>query len=246
MTKHYEFILSPIENIIKEATNAIELIGSGIESYPLNEYILKSIFLKMTGFQEQKFKCIAWEMATENYEFRIKFLNKFSNEGFSTYKSKNELYKFLIEMLEREEFSEEENDKIIYESNELIKKVIGTSNLRYWNQFDYSELEEIKNNDDTAKTIKKKKKNNKKKKGTYELLGNNLKGIYQKLYSHRNRLAHNTLSYQVNFPTLEELEQAKVGDNNYIIWFYILIIIDKKMIKLYKEFYESNEDLIFN
>lgn len=236
MSKHYEFIMSPIENIIEDATNAIELIGSGIESYPLNEYMLKSIFLKMTGFQEQKFKCIAWEMATENYKFRRKFLEDFSKEGFSSYKSKQNLYKKLIEILDRKEFSENERKEILDESRKVIEEIIGKSNICDWNQSLYLEFKKQNKSEIELDHIAR----------LNDLLTNTIQEIYEKLYFHRNRLAHNTLSYQVNFPRLETLEQESFGDNNYIIWFYILIIIDKIMIKLYKEFYESNEDLIFD
>jgi hypothetical protein len=31
---------------------------------------MQSIFIKMTGFQEQKLKCIVWELATDDYEYR--------------------------------------------------------------------------------------------------------------------------------------------------------------------------------
>lgn len=95
MSKHYEFINEPIEDILKELVNVTSNLDKSINTYPLNDYLLKSTFLKMTGFQEQKFKCIAWELATEDFEFRRRFLSSMSNEYFSTYDSKNDLYKAL-------------------------------------------------------------------------------------------------------------------------------------------------------
>lgn len=47
-----------------------------MESYPLCEYVMQSLFLKLTGAQEQKLKCICWDIATHNYEYRYDFLNK--------------------------------------------------------------------------------------------------------------------------------------------------------------------------
>ena len=60
MSKHDKFILTPMSTILEEAIQASSGIGSGIETYPLCDYIMQSIFLKMTGYQEQKMKCIAW------------------------------------------------------------------------------------------------------------------------------------------------------------------------------------------
>ena len=93
MLKHEDFINNPIESILIEGLSAISSIDSGIESYPLNDYLLKTIFLQMTGFQEQKFKCIAWDMATEDFVFRKEYLEKYSKKYFSKYNEKNIIYK---------------------------------------------------------------------------------------------------------------------------------------------------------
>ena len=42
----------------------------------LKDYFLSSIFLRMTGAQEQKLKCICWEIATHNYDFRYEYMKK--------------------------------------------------------------------------------------------------------------------------------------------------------------------------
>ena len=86
--KHEEFILSPIEQILEDAANATKLLNIRIEAFPLNDYILKSVFLEMTGFQEQKFKCIAWDIATENFEFRFDYLHNYADNYFSSYNEK--------------------------------------------------------------------------------------------------------------------------------------------------------------
>lgn len=54
MNPHKSFILTPVSDILKEAVQAINPIGSGIETYPLSDYLMQSIFIKMTGAQEQK------------------------------------------------------------------------------------------------------------------------------------------------------------------------------------------------
>ena len=68
MSKHRDFILMPIDKILKEAIFATNAVGFTIKAYPLYDYIMQSIFIKMTGFQEQKLKCIVWELATDDYD----------------------------------------------------------------------------------------------------------------------------------------------------------------------------------
>lgn len=237
MAKHNDFIFSSIEHVLEEGINALSSISDGIETYPLNEYIMKSVFLKMTGFQEQKFKCIAWELATEDYEFRRIFLNDFAKEGFSTYDSKQKLYKSLMGILERSEFSEEVRKTIVDESIKCIVKLIDDSTVKYWNEYKYNDFKQQIKSIVSYKNIARRLEN--KNKAVYNLLENNTQIIYEKLYRSRNRLAHNTVSYQQNLPVFEEMEMEEFGFNNYFVWFYLLIVIDKIMVKLYKEFCDS-------
>lgn len=242
MAKHNNFIFSSIEHVLEEGINALSSISDGIETFPLNEYIMKSIFLKMTGFQEQKFKCIAWEMATEDYEFRRIFLNDFAKEGFSTYNSKKKLYKALMERLERSEIPEEVRKTIIDESRNFIVNLIDDSKVKYWNEYKYNDFKDKIKSKVGYKKIAKKSED--KRKPVYNLLENDVQIIYEKLYRNRNRLAHNTVSYQQNLPVFEEMETEEFGCNNYFVWFYLLIIIDKIMVKLYKEFCDIRVELI--
>lgn len=242
MAKHNDFIFSPIEHVLEEGINALSSISEGIETYPLNEYIMKSIFLQMTGFQEQKFKCIAWEMATEDYEFRRDFLNDFAKEGFSTYNSKQKLYKKLMELLERSEFSKEVRKTIVDESKKCIVNLIDDSKVKYWNESKYNDFKQQIKNKVSYENIAKKSEN--RDKVVYNLLENHVQIIYEELYRNRNRFAHNTMSYQQNLPVFEEMEMEEFGYNNYFVWFYLLIVIDKIMVKLYKEFCNIRVELI--
>ncbi len=242
MAKHNDFIFSPIEHVLEEGINALSSISEGIETYPLNEYIMKSIFLQMTGFQEQKFKCIAWEMATEDYEFRRDFLNDFAKEGFSTYNSKQKLYKKLMELLERSEFSKEVRKTIVDESKKCIVNLIDDSKVKYWNESKYNDFKQQIKNKVSYENIGKKSEN--RDKVVYNLLENHVQIIYEELYRNRNRFAHNTMSYQQNLPVFEEMEMEEFGYNNYFVWFYLLIVIDKIMVKLYKEFCNIRVELI--
>ena len=66
-SEHTDFILSPLSDILEEGFLACQAVGDGIESYPLCDYVLQSLFLKLTGAQEQKLKCICWDLATKDY-----------------------------------------------------------------------------------------------------------------------------------------------------------------------------------
>src|SRR4051794_244295 len=100
MAKHTDFILAPITNILSEIVHANAGIGDGLETYPLYEYIMQSVFLKMTGSQEQKMKCICWELATNDYEYRYQYTRTGVGE-YSTYKDKNGVYQDLIEQIKK-------------------------------------------------------------------------------------------------------------------------------------------------
>lgn len=95
-----KFILTPIVEILQEAVNACKGIGQGIETQSLSEYVLQTTFLKMTGAQEQKLKCICWEMATNDYGYRYQYLKKNYGEC-SSYSDKSSIYKDLTEAVKK-------------------------------------------------------------------------------------------------------------------------------------------------
>ena len=64
-------------------------------------------------------------------------------------------------------------------------------------------------------------------------IGNDYKEV---VYRHRNRCAHNLLSYQINLPDLDELKDKDYLRCNYVYRFIILIVIDEVFIKLYKDY----------
>ena len=97
---HTNFILSPITDILKDVVSASAGIGNGIETFPLCDYVMQSVFLKMTGFQEQKMKCVCWELATVDYEYRYEF-TKIPLGECSSFKEKQSIYKGLIEQIKK-------------------------------------------------------------------------------------------------------------------------------------------------
>lgn len=95
---HSKFILTPLLEVLRDGAVACGTLDDGIENYPLGEYYLQSLFLRMTGAQEQKMKCICWEMATNDYKFRYSYL-KGQHSEYSSYSEKNEVYVAMIKAI---------------------------------------------------------------------------------------------------------------------------------------------------
>lgn len=223
MKNHTDFILSPITNILSDAASASAGVDNGIETYPLCDYIMQSVFLKMTGFQEQKMKCICWELATHDYDYRRTLLADEDKLGeYSSLKAKNSIYKRLIE----KSGSLENKDKRLILSTTFseIKKIFLGTNLSVWAQRNFNWF--IKHHQNFIKIGHFANKSN--------LLEDCLK--YDLLYRHRNGCAHNTQSYQQNLPTLKTLIDKNYQYENYFIRFAVLMLIDKTFIELYKKY----------
>ena len=101
-SEHTEFILCPLSSMLQEGLSACKGLGNAMNSYPLCDYITQSLFLRLTGALEQKMKCICWELATVDYEYRYEFLKKDYGEC-SDWKSKNGVYNDLINAIKKVE-----------------------------------------------------------------------------------------------------------------------------------------------
>lgn len=93
-----KFIMTPIASILQDTVTACNGVGHSIETQSLGEYVLQSTFLKMTGASEQKLKCICWEMATNDYDYRYQYLKKNYGEC-SSYLDKSCIYRDMVEMI---------------------------------------------------------------------------------------------------------------------------------------------------
>ncbi|CYV44481.1 hypothetical protein [Streptococcus suis] len=268
MTKHKKFILTPITLLLEEAVLATTGMSDGIHSFALSDYIFQSVLLKMAGFQEQKMKCISWDIATHDFEFRFAWLDHgHKSQGtYSTYESKNYVYKELIKAIQavNEEFiinNSIERDSILREVIDKIECIFVNSSIVSWRQrhFDYftkykwTQSEEItpSNEDLFSKLGKPPKepknengqKNYEKELAKYSLKKNiNLVDKYKAFYSFRNQIAHNTKSYQQNLPILNILSKENDESRNYFIWFAVLTIIDEVFMKLYSIYVDIVEE----
>lgn len=223
VSKHSKFILTPITEVIKEACIATRGFSPGIENYPIEEYIMHSLFLKMTGFQEQKGKCLSWDVATNDYEYRHEYFPKITGE-YSSIADKNNLCKFIIKAITNQERKVNfDKNAIIRECQNEICTLLKQSNLIHNRHSDFSWLESTNFS-------------------FYEdflprqniLIKENtpLYNDYTQLYRERNRCAHNLRSYQENTPKLSIL--SKNQKSNFFYFFFILDLIDHVYIELFK------------
>ena len=244
-------------SILDEASIAISGMEEGIASYPLCDYIMQSLFLKMTGFQEQKLKCIYWDIATHNFDFRHSHFNKDKIHGeCSTYSDKVNLYKELLSLLERKSMEYEaptksDRTEILKSTMEELKGLFSHPGIKGWSQKQYFHFFQLFNSlndncilftskDQKHKTMFRPCKECKQRKNAPEFSFCKIKGLKEfyddHVYRHRNRCAHNSTSYQQNLPDFEAMDSDDYVLDNYYLRFAVLLIIDKIFILLYKKF----------
>lgn len=233
---HTKFILTPISKILNECVNATKGISKGIETYPLCEYIMQTTFLKMTGTSEQKLKCICWEMATNDYEYRYDFL-KNKHEGYSVLKAKEGVFKDLCNEIIKKNgdsdclrniFDESAKDCIVKKAVDGICKEIADTTIAMWQEREFFFFKNNASSFITADSFC-----NKKASSQLQLIEESLK-FEIIVYGHRNICAHNLKSYQINLPTLAVLADKNYEYQNYFFRFAILILLDEIFMHLYK------------
>lgn len=262
--RHAEFILTGLSRLLEEAALAVRNLGAGIDSWPLRDYFLRSLFLKMTGAQEQKCKCICWDLATFDYDFRYQTFSKWSLGECSSLKDKTTVFSGLVLMLEKM------GVKNISVNEELVRKgvlcdVKGKVQCFYdecrglgWPQHEFEEFREVfskikatclvlpTNKEDKSWRIFSMRCDKCERRKTFnyptgcdkvsDFLPFDLQELYeQSVHRHRNECAHNTLSYQMNKPSFDEMCAEGYEFRNYYLRFAILILIDELFMRTYKE-----------
>nr|WP_314687682.1 hypothetical protein [uncultured Porphyromonas sp.] len=235
---HSEFIETPLIEILKEGVHACRPLGVGMHTEPMKEYFLSSLFLRMTGAQEQKLKCICWELATHDYEFRYKYTSKMPLGEMSSLDDKKKLYKALWESISK--IMEPSMGNITLKKDKIAE-------LR--DQF-FSTLEEAP----VVATWLKQDLDLVRGDASFLLHGSNeltlsantlkdtLEYDYESVvYRHRNRCAHNLTSYQRCFYSFDRLKDKDYPRQNYVYRFVILILIDEIFIELYQKYKELVE-----
>lgn len=256
MSVHHSFILTPISSILKDGVSACRGINDGIENIAICDYVMQSLFLRMTGFQEQKLKCICWDLATDDYEYRFKRFAQKPLGECSCYDEKNIVMNDLIDIIRKFEPDyniEKEIDKknLLITVNTILETTFHGSVLKCWATHQYQEYEKIysgfkpecilKHGEKTCSLFTKcdncrmlDKRTKLKECGNLH----NLYYIFDLIHKHRNRCAHNTSSYQQNLPTLKTLSSTEFVYENYFIRFYVLMLIDSIFVLLYQKYME--------
>lgn len=235
-TGHTQFIMTPISNIIRDTANACGSLGDGMESQPLASYIMQTTFLRLTGASEQKLKCICWEIASFDYEFRYELLKDPLGEC-SSYKDKKDIFNHICKCLRQyetpAELEDAEKDIIIGQATIALEKILDKSIFSNWFERDM-----IYYRDNLRINKIEKKHFCKKESGdNIRLLENILIDYYTEyVYRQRNRYAHNLTSYQLNIPTFTQLQKFDTSKNNHFRMFSLLILLDEIFMKYYEKF----------
>lgn len=237
-SEHSEFILSPLIDLLRNGVSACRGIYDGIESFPLCEYVTQSLFLKLTGAQEQKLKCICWDLATVDYEYRYEFLNKKKYGECSDWDSKNYVYNDLIKAIQKVDNSFEPSQLFdaVFLTRLLDKsiQIYENSVLNIWLK---RELYFYKANYANVITIRQIAPSKQSDAKVYQLFQSSLKDTFKEIvYKHRNRCAHNTLSYQMNKPDLNDLAKKDYEYNSYFFRYTIILLIDSIFMSLYNRY----------
>lgn len=251
ISPHQDFITSSVTDVFREASAALSSIDDGMMMLKASDYILQTAFMKMTGFLEQKMKCICWEIASQSYEYRHGVFFKERICGFSSYGEKkavlNDLIKELFRCNAGFEIDKPKKQDMILRVEDDIDSFCKVPCMHkiYLRQFVITKelLKKIKPEDilsgATKGDITKVELFSGQVKGNVQGIVTkngkiNLQYAYEEIvYKHRNRCAHNTICYQRNNPLIDVVSSADYPFHNYLVRFAILDLVDMIFIMVY-------------
>lgn len=246
MFVYKKIIKRPAVSIVDEALISCSSLKSSIENYAISEYILEALLLKLTGFHEQKFKLIMWELASVNSSMRRQLSRKekpFDRMGeYSDYKAKNTVYNSLVRQIKiyNGDFSQVESQKarILQSATQDIIDKFNNSILESSHTRQFSEF---KSNPE-AFWFKETQFLSGLHGDNHPLLQGELSKVYDKLISMRNSIAHNSRSSNPGHPSFNILS-GNFADNqelsNYFSWIGVLVLVDEVVLALYNELINS-------
>ncbi len=241
-----KFIKTKLSTILEDCIVRVNNIDNHMDFFLLNEFILQTVFLKLTGAQEQKFKSMQWEWGSMDLDYRDEILRDKDKTDvypkqikYSTYGDKasfiNKIYNKISSMIKLEnnilcnDDGNHLNDRFINETKKCIIEIFDKPKSFY--SFSRAFIEYKKAGFITNKELELKINN----KNELIVFDENFKNnCYEKLYKYRNKCAHNSFVYQNPFPTLDELCQ-KDKNNNIFRWFQTLLIFDEISIYFFEK-----------
>lgn len=141
---HRTFITTSLLDVMQDGIAASASIKIGAESFPLGEYFFQTLFLHMTGAQEQKMKCICWEMATNDYAYRYDLLHNRNYGECSNYSDKNGIYKDIISLIKKLQ----PDFKVcqLWENEELEDTMVRNERTKWEKKVEANRRKQIQNN----------------------------------------------------------------------------------------------------
>ncbi len=232
------FISTSLLKILREVVSSANTLGEGMEFFAVHGYLLQSLFLQLTGAQEQKMKCLCWEMATNDLRYRYeRFYKGWSLSECSSLADKNTVYKDLLRRIHKDDpgYAPYPDDAAKLTLRDSIfsqmRGVFDGTNIVRLRDKEYETFKSIFSALDPSNFLPSNKLLLKNGDNDHPLrggAGTEMYAIYHMLYSHRNRCAHNTPSYQLNIPRLNELNNEEYQKyNNVFLFFAELLWIDE-------------------
>lgn len=246
--EHITFIKTSLLTIMRDVVSSANLLGDGMAFYATHGYLLQSLFLQMTGAQEQKMKCICWELATNSLQYRyIRYYKGWTLSECSTLENKSIVYKDLIKAVQRldptyKPYPDNAARAALRDSvvNQVSAVFDGTNiaklKKKEFETFCTTFRSFAENNfvPDNGPLLKN---GNKEAPLSHINADTKMYAVYHLLYTHRNRCAHNTPSYQLNLPLLDDLKDEIYQTFNNIFMFYAtLILIDEVFRKVFAHY----------
>lgn len=233
MSVRTDFISTSVFEILQEGVAAAECIQQeGVDTYPILGYLLQSVFLRMTGYEEQKLRNICWEVATMDLDYRYQMIQgRVSYGEYSSLEDKKKVYDLLREKTRAfgADFALDTKKVVMLDEVKTEMETVMKDSL-ISNSFpaDYHQY---------GVFVKSCKKEHFASGG--QLLGGTLEKVYEALYKQRNRCAHNTLSYQQDTITFIEMRDSQMINSNYFSYFAILLILDKIFTEVFHIYLEA-------
>ena len=233
MRQHESFILKPMSSLLEKAVSSVSGVGVAMDCYPLCEYLKDALLLQMTGFQEQKLKCIMWELATDDLDFRYKELLQKPLGQCSEIKDKQRVYELLIKQIQELSSGFKLNDLVkeyvVSDSKSMMNSLFEGTILKAGSEREYANyLMLVKSLDKKSFCV-----------GNQLISGNvgsiAARDFYKEyLYRQRNRVAHNLLSYQENLPDLNSLANPNDCFRNYFLYYAFLMMLDGMFVETFR------------
>lgn len=233
MSVRTDFITTSVYEILQEGVAAVECLQyNGIDTYPALGYFLQSVFLRMTGFEEQKLRNICWEVASLDLDYRYQMIQgRVSYGEYSKLEDKKKVYDLLREKTKDLGLSfnfDSKKGSMLSEVKSEMESTLKDTLVSQSYPSAYHQYE----------IFVKSWKNDHFAQGG-QLLGGSIEKVYEALYKQRNRCAHNTPSYQQDAVTFTDMQDGQMINSNYFSYFAILLLLDKIFIEAFRMYRES-------